>query len=138
MRRPNVEDHTGNELRLMLEGKKPLSMFYYSKALGDRDILPIYDFSLHVECGLMTMEEFDIENAMGSCDAAITYLLYAARGEEWRIPAMRIALIGQQDNFHSPDEGIDRIIGMLLGYPRQGIDEFARRGILAKSYNKLN
>lgn len=130
-------DHAGNELRLMLEGEKPLSMFYYCKALSDRDILPIEDFSPYVESGMMRMEEFDVENETGTYCAAITYLLYARRGEEWRIPAMKVALTAQQDNLHSPDEGIDRVIGMLLGYPRKSIDQFVKEGILSKTYNKL-
>ena len=51
---------------------------------------------------------------------------------------MELALAAQRDNRHSPDEGIDRIIGMLLGYSKESIDEFVRQGILAKTYSGLN
>ena len=134
----DVDNHTGNDRRLWLERKKPLSMFYYSKANDDKGVLPIEDFLPHVEDGSMTMEEFDIGFPSSSGYAVITYVLYAARGEEWRIPAMELVLAAQRDNLHSPDEGIDRIIGMLLGYSKESIDEFVRQGILAKTYGGLN
>ncbi len=132
-----MDNHVGNELPLMLEGKKPLAMFYYSKAVGDRDIVPTQAFLPHVQSGLIKMEEFDVEDASDNALSTITYVLYAAAGEEWRIPAMKIALAAQRDNFHRPDEGIDRIIGMLLGYSKQSIDAFALRGIQAAVYSAV-
>lgn len=133
-----MDNHVGSELRLMLEGKKPLAMFYYNKGVGDRDIVPTDAFLPHVESGRFKMEEFDVEGDSDSPLSTITYVLFAVAGEAWRIPAMKIALTAQRDNFHRPDEGIDRIIGMLLGYSKQSIDEYALRGIQAAVYGAVS
>jgi len=132
-----TEAHTGNELKLMLNGEKPLSMFYYCKAVGDKEMLPIDDFSPYVQEGRIVMEEFD---APLPSDAdpkyRLTYVLYALVHEKWRISAMTVALTAQSDNIQKPDEGIDRIIGLLLGYPKPEIEAWIRSGVDKGVYNK--
>ncbi|WFU13406.1 hypothetical protein QA646_29855 (plasmid) [Rhizobium sp. CB3090] len=130
-----MEEHTGNELNLMLEAKKPLAMFYFCRAMDDKDILPIDDFAPHVENGRIMMEEFDAPVPVGSDSKyQITYVLYALAAEAWRIPAMKIALTAQNENLRKPDEGIDRIIGMLLGYPKDAIDSWIQSGVDKGAY----
>lgn len=122
--------HVGNELKLMLKQQKPLAMFYYCKAMDDKDILPIDEFLPHVQDGKILMEEFDAPIPVGGDPRyVITYVLYALPQEDWRIPAMKIALTAQSENFHSPDEGIDRIIGLLLGYPKRDIDSWTKANV---------
>ena len=84
----------------------------------------------------MVMEEFELQAGNNEM-SVISYLLYALPGERWRISAIKVALTAQRDNFHSPDEGIDRIIGILLGYPKESIDSYVCDGISAGTYNKL-
>ncbi|MBP2506773.1 hypothetical protein J2855_000379 [Agrobacterium tumefaciens] len=118
----------GNEFRLMREGKKPLSMFYYIESEGDKDLIPVDDFKPFVEDGSILMEEFILPNHQHP-RFSVTYILYSLREEAWRIPALKTALIAQQDNIQRPDEGIDRIIGLLLGYSKEEIDQWVKKGI---------
>jgi hypothetical protein len=130
-----MEEHTGNDLTHMLEAKKPLAMFYFCQAMDDRDVLPVDDFAPYVKNGRILMEEFDPPLPLGTDPTyQITYVLYALAAEAWRIPAMKIALTAQSENFRKPDLGIDRIIGMLLGYPKQAIDSWIQSGIDKGAY----
>ncbi|WP_234825397.1 hypothetical protein [Agrobacterium pusense] len=60
---------------------------------------------------------------------SVTYIFYSLPDEAWRIPALKTALVAQQDNIQRPDEGIDRIIGLLLGYSKEEIDQWVRKGL---------
>ncbi|KAA3523468.1 hypothetical protein DXM29_20395 [Agrobacterium tumefaciens] len=130
-----MKKHIGNELKLMREGKKPLSMFYYMELTGDKDFVPLDDFKPYVEKGAIVMEEFVLLNPHDP-QHSITYVLYALPKETWRIPALKTALMAQRDNFRRPDEGIDRIIGMLLGYPKKDIDNWIKKGSYPVDPNK--
>ena len=130
-----LEQHAGNELKLMLEAVKPLAMFYYCRAFNDKDLVPIADFAPHVAEGLIVMEEFDPPMPSGTkATYQTTFVLYPLAAEAWRIPAMKIALTAQNENLRSPDEGIDRIIGMLLGYPKAEIDAWIQSGSESGTY----
>lgn len=123
-----MKEIIGNELRLMRERKKPLSMFYYIESVGDRDLIPIDDFQPYVKEGLIIMEEFTLPNHQHA-RFSVTYIFYSLPEESWRIPALKTALVAQRDNIQRPDEGIDRIIGLLLGYSKEEIDQWVKRGL---------
>lgn len=130
-----MREHAGKELDLMLAAKKPLAMFYYCRALEDRDLLPIDEFAPYVEDGKILMQEYDPPMPPGSDPRyQITFVFYALPTEAWRIPAIKIAVTAQNENYKRPDEGIDRIIGMLLGYPKHEIDSWIRSGLDAGAY----
>ena len=130
-----MKQHIGNELDLMLNAKKPLSMFYYCKALDDRDLLPIDEFAPYVDSGEILMEEYDPPMPAGSDpNYQVTFVFYALAAEAWRVPAIKIAVTAQNENYKRPDEGIDRIIGMLLGYPKSEIDSWIQSGLDAGAY----
>jgi hypothetical protein len=132
-----MEERAINELDLMINSEKPLSMFYYSKALNNKHLVPIDAFSPYVKEGRIIQEEFVPPLPPGSvAKYAITYVLYALSEERWRIPAMKIALTAQSENLQSPDEGIDRIIGMLLGYAKADIDAWVAAHIESGAYNR--
>jgi hypothetical protein len=126
--------HAGNELELMLARQKPLAMFYYRKSATE-SVTAQKDFQPLVEDGQVVADEFDAPVPDGGDPRyRLTYVLYALPDEVWRIPAMKVALTAQSENFHKPDEGIDRIIGLLLGYPKNEIDSWVMEGIKNGSY----
>ena len=123
-----MKEIIGHELRLMREGKKPLSMFYYIESVGDKDLIPVDNFQPYVDEGSILMEEFTLLNPEHP-RFSVTYIFYSLPEEAWRIPALKTALVAQQDNIQRPDEGIDRIIGLLLGYSKEEIDQWVRKGL---------
>ncbi len=108
----------------MLAGTKPLSMFYDDPD-ADRDecIIPEMAFDKFVESGAFVKAEriFDLsyDKRIGR-HLRIRYVLYCLKGDEWRIKAMFLALKARQA-VPKYDEGIDRIIGALLGYTDEEI-----------------
>jgi len=116
-------NHTGRELELMLEGKKPLAWFTFSEDY-DAELLREHQrtFEPHVRVGRIVeccyVEEVAFDPRIGR-QLRMRTLLYALPGEEWRIPAMRLVLATNSSLTRSglgPNEAIDRIIGALLGY----------------------
>lgn len=123
-------NHTGNELALMLEHKKPLSMFYDDADVSDEEsVIPEREFDEFVRNGLMIKEEmvFTLQNnpkTGRSC--RVKYVLYALANEQWRIPAMFLA-IKTMLRIGRADEGIDRMMSALLGYTDEQIDAFVQQ-----------
>ena len=125
-------NHTGRELELMLEGKKPLAWFTFSEDY-DGELLGEHrrTFEPHVRAGRIVeccyVEEVGFDPRIGR-QLRMRTLLYALLGEEWRIPAMRLVLATNGSLTRSgpgPDEAIDRIIGALLGYSDAEIEAYA-------------
>jgi hypothetical protein len=114
-----MNNHTGKELQLMLEGKKPLSMFY-DDADEERDerIIPELAFGQLVATGQFSKAERTFELAYDpriGRSRRIRYVLYCLKGQEWRLEAMFLV---EKAVLNTPyyDEGLDRMIGYLLGY----------------------
>lgn len=92
------------------------------------DLIPVDNFQPYVDEGSILMEEFTLLNPEHP-RFSVTYIFYSLPDEAWRIPALKTALVAQQDNIQRPDEGIDRIIGLLLGYSKEEIDQWVRKGL---------
>jgi|SRR5580700_2638856 hypothetical protein len=122
-----VANHTGNELKLMLQETKPLSMFYDDANVGEKDcLIPTEEFDKFVALGIFKKAEqiFDLAfDPSISRHQRVRYVLYCLKGEEWRMNAMFLALKTRMavDGY---DEGIERIIGSLLGYPDDEISRY--------------
>jgi hypothetical protein len=108
-----MNNHTGKELQLMLERRKPLSMFY-----DDERIIPEVAFGKFVELGQFSKAEriFDLayDPRLGR-NRRVRYVLYCLNGEEWRFEAMWLVLRAVRNTLMY-DEGLDRMTGYLLGY----------------------
>jgi hypothetical protein len=124
-------NHTGKELQLMLDNKKPLSMFYdNADHEGDDSVIPEKQFDAYVAGKLFLkgtkIYELAFDPRTGHSHK-VKYVLYALKGEEWRIPAMFLVL-DTSIRISRLDETIDRLTGALLGYSIAEIDEYIATG----------
>jgi hypothetical protein len=124
-------NHTGNELRMMLDGIKPLSMFYDNAEPEDGvSLIPEATFDPYVESKQFVKGTKIYELAFDPRTGRhykVKYVLYALKGEEWRIPATFLVL---DTSIRMPkhEESIDRLTGALLGYSNAEIDEYVAKG----------
>lgn len=121
------EVHTGRELRLMLEGIKPLAVFCdaYSPTINPW-IFPEDVFDAHVASGLIVMRDFVEFSAtpLPNPYKGIRRLLYALREEEWRIDAyLDLWRTAEQIGW---SEELERHEGSLLGYKDWQTDAFLK------------
>jgi hypothetical protein len=123
----SIGPHEGQELELMREGIKPLSMFV-EVVPSEATHFPEDEFDrLVAEKRLVKFVAFEeIGTPDGRC-GQIKRILYALPAEAWRIKSM---LLVQQvysslrSGWH-PD--LDRVIGTLLGYSVDDIEAFVNR-----------
>ena len=103
----------------MLGGRKPLAMFYDdADQPADAAIVPEPAFDPYVQQGRFAKDELILEVAdpqLGQ-PVRVRYVLYAVRGEEWRIPAALLTLRTLQQVNAIADEGLERLLCALLGY----------------------
>ena len=108
----------------MLVGTKPLAMFYDdADAPPSQKIIPEKQFDKFVEREEFGKAERTFELAYDpriGRNRRVRYVLYCLRGEEWRLEAMFLALRTRMAMGKS-DEGIERIIGALLGYSNDDV-----------------
>jgi len=112
--------HTNRELLLMLAGTKPLAAFTDNYPSQDGlYIVPEREFEPHVKTGLIVKREEIIPPRPG--DPVLNgqrigkrRVLYALRGEEWRIDAY--ILLWTTADKTGWNEGFERLEGSLLGY----------------------
>lgn len=120
-----IGPHEGKELKLMLKGEKSLSLFYdvVSEEGGTcEDIIPEKEFSSYVDNGTFlrfSQDIFDPKN-----DYFIRYVLFTLPNEAWRA---EFVLWLKSERFagrlgHDPAH--DQLIGQLLGYQEQDIEDF--------------
>jgi hypothetical protein len=124
-----IGPHEGRELELMLSGCKPLSMF-----VADADgLFPEQDFDAQVAMGVLkkSVSEETVVAPHGGT-AKVRRVMYSLQGEEWRIEAMRLVLGVYDTSGPGWKPDLERIIGTLLGYEREDIEEFIDR-VLARS-----
>jgi hypothetical protein len=119
--------HAGRELELMLEGSKPLAMFYLDADEDEiEDFFPKSKFDQCINNGLLVGREciitMDLSSTLGKI-IRIRYFFYAKIGEEWRIDAM-ILLIHTENRLTIYDEGLDMMMGSLLGYSDEENDRY--------------
>jgi len=113
--------HTGRELALMLEGRKPLAVFSGTfPSVPDREDIPERLFDPHVVAGKFIKRERVFGG--GSAGKPTRTVLYALPQEAWRIDAYLLlhdtaAKVGWS-------EGFERMEGSLLGYEEWQTDIF--------------
>jgi hypothetical protein len=104
--------HTNRELKMMLDGIKPLASFTEPHPSEfDFELIPESLFSQYVERGLMIKREFvcNLSRLSGT-----RYVLYARRQEEWRIDAyILLKLTAEVSGWN---QALERMEGTLLGY----------------------
>jgi hypothetical protein len=119
---PFVGPHDGRELELMLEGKKPLSMFSADDAVEYEDY-PDKRFDALTSEGRFVKEVRIGKLVLVNGEEMRTRrILYATASEAWRIPAMLMI----QDIYATLTPGrrpdLERAIGWLLGYDRSDVE----------------
>lgn len=104
--------HTNRELALMLAGGKPLAAFSeYCPSTALSELIPERFFEPYVVAGLFVKREYFTDRRDGR---KARHVLYAARGEEWRIDAY--ILMWNTAEKSGWNEGFERMEGSLLGY----------------------
>lgn len=126
----NAANHTDRELELMLEGKKPLAMFYEDISfLPDEEFIPENKFAPYVENGQIVRRETVIKGPFShelGREVQIKYVLFALKEEEWRINAM-LLLKEQHEKTLEWNETCERVESSLLGYTEEEIDAWCKR-----------
>lgn len=121
-RRPT---HTGRELLLMLEGKKPFAAFVDSLPTTDPEIIPERLFDPHVAAGrFIKREAISTMHYRDNSPLKIRRVMYAIVGEEWRISAfLALWKLGEKYNWN---ERFERFEGYLYGYEPEIDDWFGK------------
>jgi hypothetical protein len=110
--------HTGFELVLMIDGRKPFTRIddsypphqHYDEDLFDRYVaLGI----LHKEVQLEPFEE-PVRHRDGRISEGLRTVYYTLKGHEWRIPAWKF--VSEASRKSGWNESFERLEGMLLGY----------------------
>jgi hypothetical protein len=110
--------HTSYELPLLLEGRKQLA--YFSEAYPPSHHWNEEKFDRYVAEGALHREvvvepfEQTICREDGKVIEGLRTVYYTRKGEEWRIPAMKLVWDAAAKSGWSPD--FERLQGMLFGY----------------------
>ncbi|MDN7933307.1 hypothetical protein QZM52_18640 [Burkholderia metallica] len=108
--------HTGYELALMVQGRKPFGFIDF-----DSEYRPSVErkarFDEYVARGVLHSQEIIVDAPVrhGRPARRIGQILYALKGEEWRIPALEFF----RQNLNRQGDGcenMERLEGALLGY----------------------
>ncbi|MFS8979134.1 hypothetical protein PO002_32380 [Cupriavidus necator] len=107
--------HTGYELPLLLEGRKKLAFFYFDSGDHSSFVSRLKErFDHYVAAGLLHAEE-DLYALPDHDGRSAGEIYYAAKGEAWRIPALR--LIRKASGVAGGwNEIFERLEGTLMGY----------------------
>jgi hypothetical protein len=124
--------HTGYELALMVQGRKPFGFIEFNSEWRPSVVLKAR-FDEYVAQGVLHSHEIivDAPARPGRPPRRIGQILYTLKGEEWRITALEF--FRQNINLHGDGcENMERLEGALLGYERWQndwwIDHLARSG----------
>lgn len=123
-----IGPHEGRELELMLAGEKTLAVFHDAvPAEGGmiaETIIPEQAFAPHVARGTVKRFAEDIQNVRSG--GVLRFVCFTLPGEEWRAQFFlwfkREWLGGRQ----SYDPSHEYIIGNLLGYTPEDVDNYLR------------
>jgi hypothetical protein len=118
-RRPT---HTGRELLLMLQGKKPFAAFSDFLPLKHPDIIPEDLFEPYVTSGKFSKRKC-IEVRLGPNGQTLQFcrVMYAVPGQEWRFEAF--LSLWQLCERHGWSDGLEKMEGYIYGYEPE-IDPF--------------
>jgi hypothetical protein len=123
-----THSHTGRELELMLDGRKPLAMFYAGVGeLPNEDLVPEERFAPFVASGQFVRGEMTEEgqhHAGVDRNVLVKYIFFAYKAEAWRIEAMK--LLRRASGKSGWSETCERIEGSLLGYTDEENDAHCR------------
>ncbi|WP_434034738.1 hypothetical protein [Cupriavidus sp. a3] len=112
--------HTNRELLLMLQGRKPLSVFTDDGPSTDSvsSLFPEAKFDTHVETGRFVKYAYaePVDNGL----RRVRWVFYALPEEAWRIKAY--VLLFETSKRSGWNEGFERMQGSLLGYSEQEND----------------
>lgn len=112
------QTHTNWELKLMLDGKKPFAYFSDTYPSLANSVIPEEFFEHYVNTNFIKKRDFVVLQDLESYDKITIrgkrIILYALKGEEWRIEAF-ILLQSIADKF-GWDNFSERFLGSLLGY----------------------
>lgn len=116
------KSHTGHELTLMLEGRKPFSVFeevIYSDSREDENSLL---FLKHAEEGRFAYHEQkdmwgDTHVINGRVAIGVRLRLFALRNEAWRIEAY--LLMAKASRGRPWNDSLENLLGLLLGYSEE-------------------
>jgi hypothetical protein len=111
----NTFTHTGKELDLMLQRKKPLAAFV-EVLPNDRDLnlIPEHSFAPHVADGTISRFDYFQKFNKGNGDTKLHRVLYALAGEEWRFRAHE--MLWRLADEYGWSQDLEKIEGFLLGY----------------------
>lgn len=114
--------HTGRELLLMLEGKKPFSAFLDTVPITAPSVIPEAFFDRYVVLGRLVKKEV-LEDAVAPNGSPIKIrrVMYALPGQEWRFDAF--LSLWKLASKHGWNEGFEMLEGFLYGYETE-IDPF--------------
>lgn len=129
LRRPHRIDttpylvHTGYELPLMLEGRKPFAYF------SDAPASPWLEetrgrFAPHVAAGTLVLDTFELAKMCptttgGEREQRVLHLVYALPGEEWRFERFRKRADQLCHDWRPWTDEDEREEGLLLGYSEE-------------------
>ena len=131
MTKVSAQSHTGRELELMLEGKKPLAMFYAEVGeLPDEELIPEDRFAPFISSGQFvrgeSIEEGQYHPKLGR-NVRVKYIFFAQVAEAWRIEAMK--LLRRESDKSGWSETCERMEGSLLGYTDEENDAHIERAL---------
>ena len=119
-----VGPHEGRELDLMVAGVKPLSMFV-EPIQPEFEYFPEQEFDSMVSCGkLVKCVSREIVKEPNGKENEIRRVLYALPTEEWRIKSILLVSNLYDSLLPGWRPDLDRLIGLLLGYRREDIEQF--------------
>lgn len=113
--------HTNRELLLMLQGRKPLSVFTEDEPSSTPSISPLFPeakFDAHVAAAQFVKYEY--AETVNNGPHRIRWVFYALAAEAWRIKAY--VLLIETAKRSGWNEGFERMQGSLLGYSQQEND----------------
>ena len=119
-----VGPHEGCELELMRRGVKPLSMFV-EPVPPEFEYFPEHEFDSFVSHGgLVKRIQLETTKDPSGKDVTFRRVLYALPHEAWRIEALLLVQSVYDSRCPGWRPDLDRVIGLLLGYDREDIEQF--------------
>ena len=114
----------------MLEGKKPLAMFYEEVSLlPSEEYIPEAKFAEYVHNGDFVRAETIVAGPYSEKlgrETEIKYVLFALSSDAWRMQAM-ILLLEQWAISNKWNETCERVKSSLLGYTDEEIDAWCKK-----------
>lgn len=118
---PGVGPHEGKELSLMLDGRKPVAMFY--DTISECGVIPRHEFEPYIESGRLVRSEMTFSSKKTG-SVPVQFVFYAqtwATGEMDELIEIHRRIY---DGSLTADDEMEARIGRLLGYTELEIDAY--------------